>query len=388
MRLPFLRTKAAAEPQGRKADPGPRPVIPSWASPLISEGGGYAEQVRAAYLTNPVAARAIRMVTEGAGGAPILANPPGHPALALLASCGFGASGPGLLETLAGHLLLHGNAYVDVACGADGLPAALFALRPERVSVEVDGDGWPAAHVYRAGGAVRRYPVAGGVMGSVPGLLHIRSFHPLDDQLGAGCLGAAASAVAVHNAATRWNRALLDNAARPSGALVYQPGDGSTLSPDQFARLKAEMDAAFAGAANAGRPLLLEGGLSWQALSLSPAEMDFAGMREAAARDIALALGVPPLLLGLKGDNTYANYREANVALWRLTLLPLLSRLLGALAAHLGWWWPGLALSVDRDAVPALAEDRERLWASVSGADFLSDAEKRHLLGLQTEAGE
>jgi HK97 family phage portal protein len=386
MRLPFLRTKAAAPASGAKADAPQALRIPNWATPISSGAGDYAGQVRAAFLANPVAARAIRTITESAGGAPIISNPPGHPALALLRSCGFGASGPGLLETVAGHLLLHGNAYVDVACGADGLPAALFALRPERVSVEVDGDGWPVAHVYRVGTALRRYPVTGGD-GAMPGLLHIRSFHPLDDQMGAGCLGAAAAAVAVHNSATQWNRALLDNAARPSGALMYQPGDGSTLNPEQFARLKDEMEAAFAGAANAGRPMLLEGGLSWQALSLSPAEMDFAGMREAAARDIALALGVPPLLLGMKGDNTYANYREANVALWRLTLLPLLGRLLGALAAHLDWWWPGLGFSVDRDAVPALAEDRERLWASVTAADFLSDAEKRQLLGLDVGAG-
>ena len=377
MRLPFLRTKSAAPAAGPRIPSG----IPSWATPLVDDGGGYAGQVQAAFLTNPVAARAIRMVTEGAGGAPVVTEPGDHPALALLASCGFGASGPSLLETLAGHMLLHGNAYVDVAVGSDGLPAALFALRPERVSIEVDGEGWPAAHVYRVGGAVRRYPVAAAAGG---GLLHIRSFHPTDDHHGAGCLGAAASAVAVHNAATRWNKALLDNAARPSGALVYQPGDGSTLSPDQFQRLKSEMEAAFAGAANAGRPMLLEGGLSWQALSLSPAEMDFAGMREAAARDIALALGVPPLLLGMKGDNTYANYREANVALWRLTLLPLLTRLLGALAVHLQWWWPGLVLKVDRDAVPALSEDRERLWAQVIAADFLDGNEKRRILGLES----
>jgi HK97 family phage portal protein len=361
MRFPFLRTKAAAR------EPGPPAArVPVWATPLADGAGSYAGQVRAAFLNNPVASRAIRLVAEGAGGAPIVSNPAGHPALALLASCGFGASGAGLIETISGHLLLHGNAYIDVATGSDGLPAALFALRPERVSVEVDGNGWPAAHVYRAGGVLRRYPVGPG-----GGLLHIRSFHPLDDHHGAGCLAPAATAVAVHNAATRWNQALLDNAARPSGALVYQPGDGSTLSPAQYERLRSEMEAAFSGAANAGRPMLLEGGLSWQALSLSPAEMDFAGMREAAARDIALALGVPPLLLGMKGDNTHANYREANVALWRLTLLPLLGRILGALAAHLGWWWPGLCLAVDRDAISALAEDRERLWASVTAADFL-----------------
>jgi hypothetical protein len=173
MRLPFLRTKSAAPVAG--------PRIPSWATPLVDESGSYAGQVQAAFLANPVAARAIRMVTESAGGAPVVSAPGDHPALALLHSCGFGASGPGLLETVAGHMLLHGNAYVDVAVGADGLPAALFALRPERVNIEVDGEGWPAAHVYRAGGAVRRYPV-----GANGGLLHIRSFHPTDDHHGAG----------------------------------------------------------------------------------------------------------------------------------------------------------------------------------------------------------
>ncbi len=59
--------------------------------------------------------------------------------------------------------------------------------------------------------------------------------------------------------------------------------------------------------------------------------MDFATLKAAAARDIALAFGVPPMLLGLPGDNTYANYREANRALWRLTLLPLAAKILGGL---------------------------------------------------------
>lgn len=372
MRLPFLRTKSAAPPSG--------PRIPAWASPVADDTASYAGQVRSAFLANPIASRAIRMVCEGAGGAPIKANVPDHPALGLIESCGSGASGPGLMETLAGNLLLHGNAYVHVCCGHNGLPDAIYALRPERVRLELDSNGWPQAYVYRAGGSEQRYPAETEAGGN--GLLHIRSFHPLDDHHGAGCLSAAAGAVAVHNAAARWNRALLDNAARPSGALVYQPGDGSTLSADQFARLKLEMEEAFAGAANAGRPMLLEGGLTWQSLSLSPAEMDFAGMRETAARDIALALGVPPMLLGLKGDNTYANYREANVALWRLTLLPLLGRLLAALSRHLAWWWPDLKLVVDRDAVPALSEDRERLWSQVTAAGFLTDAEKRALLGL------
>ena len=195
-------------------------------------------------------------------------------------------------------------------------------------------------------------------------------------------VNAADQAVATHNAAADWNRRLLENAARPSGALVYDPGDGAGLSPDQFDRLKEELTRAYSGMANAGRPMLLEGGLKWQSLSLSPAEMDFAALKAAAARDIALAFGVPPMLLGLPGDATYANYREANRALWRLTLLPLADKLLAALNEGLVTWFPDAALVVDPDRIPALAEDRERLWSQVNAAAFLSDAEKRALLGL------
>ncbi|MBC7504300.1 MAG: phage portal protein [Sandarakinorhabdus sp.] len=373
MKLPFWRTKNHA----------PAPQVPSWATPFQMGDAprSYEAQVRASYLGNPIAARAIRMISESAGGAPLVSNPPGHMALALLGTTGFGASGPGLLETVAAQLLLHGNAYVEAAVGPDGLPAALFALRPERVSVETDAQGWPVGYIYRAGAAVTHYPADS--IGDRAGLLHIRGYHPLDDHYGVGCLGAASAAVGVHNAAAKWNRALLDNAARPSGAITYAPGDGGVLSAEQYARLKAEMETGFAGAANAGRPMLLEGGLSWQAMSLTPAEMDFARARDTAAREIALVFGVPPLLLGLPGDATYANYKEANIALWRLTLLPLTARILSALSAHLQHWWPGLELRVDRDAVPALSEDRERLWAQVSAAGFLSDLEKRVLLGLE-----
>ena len=213
-------------------------------------------------------------------------------------------------------------------------------------------------------------------------MIHIRAFHPLDDHYGLGCLGAAAGAVAIHNSATRWNKALLDNAARPSGAIVYDGGDGAGLSGEQFDRLREELEATFQGAANAGRPMLLEGGLKWQALSLSPADMDFVSLKAAAARDIALAFGVPPMLLGLPGDNSYANYREANKALWRQTILPMAETVLSALAQGLEGRVRGLTLAVDLNRVPALIEDRAALWDRVAAADFLTDAEKRAMLGL------
>jgi len=371
-----------------------RPVLTRTFGFGASPGGdwpsGYEAQVRAAYLGNAVAQRAVRIVAEGAGGVTIdvtgrgatggNATPGDPPVAGLLAGMG-----QPLIETVAAHLLLHGDAYVQILADADGMPAMLFALRPERVTIEPDATGWPAAYVYRAAGQALRIPVA--PPDGRPGLVHIRTMHPLDDQYGLGCLGAAAGPVAIHNAATRWNKALLDNAARPSGALVYDPGDpGATLSPDQFARLKGEMEAGFSGSGNAGRPMLLEGGLKWQALSLTPADMDFINLKAAAAREIALAFGVPPMLLGLPGDNTYANYSEANRALWRLTILPLADKIVDALEAALAAWWPDLKLAIDLDAIPALATDRTALWSQVSAADFLSDDEKRAMLGFAPRA--
>jgi HK97 family phage portal protein len=128
--------------------------------------------------------------------------------------------------------------------------------------------------------------------------------------------------------------------------------------------------------------MLLEGGLKWQAMSLTPADMDFVGLKAAAAREIALAFGVPPMLLGLPGDSTYANYSEANRALWRLTIVPLADKILAAIGQGLRAWWPELGLRLDLDGVPALAADRERLWAQLARADFLSGDEKRAMLGI------
>jgi HK97 family phage portal protein len=333
----------------------------------------YEAQVREAYLGNAIAQRAVKLVMETIGGAPLLASDPRLIALATMRS-----GGQTLVETVSAQLLLHGNAYVQVLRDADGGAAELFALRPERVTVEADAGGWPVAYRYKVGERVTRL-LADAVR---PDVIHLKSFHPVDDHYGLGCLGAAAGAVAIHNAAARWNKALLDNAARPSGALVYDAGDGSTLSADQFARLKGELEASFAGSGNAGRPMLLEGGLKWQALSLSPADMDFAGTKAAAAREIALAFGVPPMLLGLPGDNTYANYREANKALWRLSVLPLAHSVLDGIAQGLRGWFEGARIWVDLDRVPALVEDRSKLWAMVSAADFLSADEKRAMLGV------
>ncbi|RDE05034.1 phage portal protein [Sphingomonas aracearum] len=368
-------TKAARDGAGEGARPAPLSNYATGAGAGVRGDWpvGYEARVRGAYGENPVAQRSVRLIADALAGAPITASDP-----AMLKLVQARSGGQALLASVAAQVLLHGNAFVQVLRDAEGRPAELFALRPERVTVEPDARGWPAAYLYRVAGATLRLRAEG----AQPDVVHVRSFHPLDDHYGLGVLGAAAGAVAVHNAAARWNKALLDNAARPSGALVYEPGDGSALSQDQVERLREELDRSFSGSGNAGRPMLLEGGLRWQALSLSPADMDFPALKAAAAREIACAFGVPPMLLGLPGDATYANYKEASRALWRLTVLPLADAIFAALAGGLAGWFDEPRLGIDLDRVTALAEDRERLWRQVSAADFLSAEEKRALLGL------
>ncbi|HUG46262.1 MAG TPA: phage portal protein [Sphingomicrobium sp.] len=367
---------------GRKAAPEPaRPLVPAWLSAGGGEGfvRGYEAQFDEVYRANPVGQRAVRLVC-GLLGSLTIYSAEGDESAARLVAAG------GLMESLGASLLLHGNGYVQLITDADEKPAELALLRPERVSVETDSQGWPVAYLYRAAGKTSRLARTDGLGRAL--VAHIRSLHPRDDHYGMGCLESATAAASVHNRASRWNKGLLDNAARPSGALTYEPADGSLLSTDQFTRLKRELESEFSGSMNAGRPLLLEGGLKWQALSLTPADMDFVALKEGAARDIALAFGVPPVLVGLPGDATYANAREAGRALYRQTILPMAGRMLDALSALIGAWAGPVRLAVDTDQISELAEDRAKLWEQVGAADFLSEREKRELLGFAAERAE
>lgn len=128
--------------------------------------------------------------------------------------------------------------------------------------------------------------------------------------------------------------------------------------------------------------MVLEGGLEWTPLAHSPRDMEHIETRHAAARDIALAFGVPPMLLGIPGDNTYSNYSEANRTFWRQTVLPLARRLGESLSAWLAPVYGGdFRLAPAADAVEALSGENEALWARLRKADFLTINEKRQAAG-------
>ncbi|MEJ6781368.1 phage portal protein [Aminobacter sp. Piv2-1] len=344
----------------------------------------YAALAREGFMRNPIVHRSVRLISETASAIPWLlydgaAELDDHPLLRLLARPNERQSGAGFMEALYGHLLISGNAYVELVEAAGGA-RELHLLRPDRVTVASDAGGWPSALDYREGSSRRRIVL--GIAGQGGSAAQLTLFHPLDDHYGFPPLEAALIALDTHNAAGRWNKALLDNSARPSGALVYAPKDGSNLTDDQFDRLKAELEEGYSGATRAGRPLLLEGGLDWKAMGLSPKDMDFIEAKHSASRDIALAFGVPPMLLGIPGDNTYSNYQEANRAFYRLTVLPLVARTAKEFSAWLApAFGDGLRLWYDADQVEGLASERDALWTRLEAAGFLSDDEKRQAVG-------
>ncbi|EAU40203.1 phage head portal protein [Fulvimarina pelagi HTCC2506] len=177
----------------------------------------YEALARIGFMANPVVYRSVRLISEAASAIPLVLQKDGrefddHPVLDRLRRPNAAQDRASLFEMLCGHLLLAGNAYLEVAEAAGDL-TALYALRPDRVRTIAAADGWPEAYEYRVGSTVRRIAADG--EGDRPSaLLHLRLFHPLSDQVGLAPLSAAQAALDLHNAAANWNAALLKNSAR------------------------------------------------------------------------------------------------------------------------------------------------------------------------------
>ncbi|MEE9272456.1 MAG: phage portal protein [Robiginitomaculum sp.] len=346
----------------------------------------YSTLAREGFQKNAIANRCIRMISEAAASVELCAERSGichddDPARKLLQTPSLKMSRAEIFEAHYGYLQLSGNAFLQIAL-VDGTPSALFALRPDRLRAIVGSDGWPRIWEYDAGSKKHKFSIEPSSGQSL--IHHMRLFHPCDDIYGLSPLESAAQAVDIHNAGGLWCKSLLDNSARPSGAIVYTgKNSADRLTDEQFEQLRSEMDYHHSGPAAAGRPLILEGGLDWKPMSMSPADMDFINARREAAREIALAFGVPPMLLGIPGDNTYANYKEANLAFWRQTILPLVRKTADSLGVWLRpWFGDDLRVHAKLDDIPALAFDRSQLWANLKDASFMTDDEKRALAGL------
>jgi len=138
--------------------------------------------------------------------------------------------------------------------------------------------------------------------------------------------------------------------------------------------------------------MLLEGDFDWKEMGLSPKDMDFIQLKNMSAKDIALVYGVPSQLIGIPDSQTYSNFAEAKLALYNETIIPLLDKIQGDLNE---WLVPqfndeALELRYDIDSIPAMAEQRRRVFESVTAGvkdGILTRNEAREQLGYEPVDG-
>jgi phage portal protein BeeE len=160
----------------------------------------YAALAREGFIVNAIVHRAVKLVAENAASVTYLAyegdaarDP--HPLTELIARPNPRQQGGAFLEAVCAHLLLAGNAYIE-AVMLDGAVRELYALRPDRMRVVPGPDGWPEAYEYAIAGHTLRFEQnAPNPSSTVPPILHLTQFHPLDDHYGLSSLEAAAVAV-------------------------------------------------------------------------------------------------------------------------------------------------------------------------------------------------
>ena len=337
------------------------------------------------YQKNVIVYRCVSLISRGLGSVPWLLydhdeEVERHPLLDLLNCPSPRQAGSAFIEALVGHLLLAGNAYIEAVFNGAGQVVELYALRPDRMQVIPGPTGLPIAYEYEVNGHKRRLecdPVTGR-----SAVLHLKNFHPLNDWYGMSPIEAAARSIDQHNVVGEHNLALLQNGGRPSGALLFKPSNSNPLTENQRETLREDIRRLYEGNANAGRILVLEGDFDWKEMGLSPKDLDFIEGKLLSAREIAQAFGVPPMLVGVTGDATFANYKEARYHLWEDTIIPLLEFLVAELNLWLcPYFSESLKLGYDTDEIPALAQRREAVWTKIQEADFLTINEKREAVG-------
>lgn len=341
------------------------------------------------YKSNAIVHRCINLIATSASHIPwlVFINNRGnkestthHPAIELLKHPSHGQSGADFFTENLANLLLYGNSYILIHLDHKSRPLSMHNLHPSLIEHSIINSKLVA---YTYGNAQNKKTYKIDSIAQKSRVLHLRNYNPLDNISGLSSLAAASKAINLHNKIMDWNKALLQNAAKPSGALVFQDGNGY-LSDEQFARLQQQFYDNFSGSTNSGKPLILEGGLKWQDTNTAEKFEKFIELKDSSARDIAIAFNVPPQLLGINGDNTYSNMQEARLALWEENIIPLLDKYADSLSSWLSYWYKEkLTIDFDKDSISVLTERRENLWSKISKATFMTINEKRSLVGLQ-----
>lgn len=384
----FLKKKAMEKKSSRFSTFLYQPL----GTPLWTENH-FEKQVRSGYYKNPIVYRCVNLIARSIASVPIILHKKDvkilrHPVLDLLQYPNPLQSRESFLEALVSNLLLSGNGYVESVFQdtEEKFPMELYSLRPDRLSVIPGKKGIPLGYEYRVGG--EHHSITCDPLTGYSPLLHIKFFNPLNDWYGLSPLIAAQSSIDLHNIVISHNVALLQNEGRPSGALIIRNGRQG-LTENQRATIRSDLERLYAGKDNAGKMMILEGDFEWKEMGFSPKDLDFTEGRNYVSREITKVFGVPPLCIGLQGDATFSNYREARAHFWEETVLPLWHFIFG----HINQWLntafrDSFVLSCDKEKIDALSVHREKVWDRIKNVEFLTINEKRALIGFPPLSGQ
>lgn len=280
------------------------------------------------------------------------------------------------MEAAISYLLTSGNCYIMLVRDTDNIPKELHLLRPDRIKVIPGEKSMPIGYEYTTGNSSQIFEVNPET--GFADILHIKLFNPLDDWYGMSPIEVAMMSINQHNAIAQQNTSFLHNGGRPSGALMYK----SFLDSGKREELKNDLKNLYEGGRNAGKILLLEGNFEWKEMGLSPKDLDFISGKELSAKEIALAFGVPSILVGSMTSATFSNYKEARYNFWEETVIPILNLFTGELSNWLSKIFNvEYELWYDIDSIQALSKRRETEWKKVNDASFLTNDEKREAVG-------
>ena len=202
-----------------------------------------------------------------------------------------------MMEMGQGHLCLRGNAFFRLETNVGGELIAIVPLHPDRMKLKSSG-GVIEYHYAKGVGNPRVF--------SSEEILHVKGLSS-DGLIGYSPITVAAGTIALSQAAEHYGARFFENSATPSGILSH-PGK---LKPEARGNIKKSWEAAH-GAGKQHSVALLEEGLSWTALSVTPEEAQFIATRKYQAEEIARLFNVPPHLLMLLDRSTFSNVVEQN----------------------------------------------------------------------------
>jgi len=280
--------------------------------------------------------------------------------------------GAAFIKNALAYYLIAGNSYLIKVGPERGAPQELYTMRPDRVMI-LPGSKFEPIRGYRYG-VIGQHKDFG-----VNEVLHLKAFHPLDDWYGLSPIEVAAKQIDTQAMSTEWNARLLENDARPPGALRTE----GALEDEQRVALRKGLKENIQGYKNVAEPFIFEGGLKWESIAITPKDMDWLGSDKLNTRKICSVFKVAPELIGDSEQKTYSNFGEARKALYVESVLPLLSYLRDEFNNWLtpAWGDERLYLEYDKNAIEALREELGAVYERMGKAHWLTVDEKRIACG-------